>query len=281
MFGYIRTHRPELKVYEDEIYKGIYCSLCKELGKRYGLMSRMFLSFDSTFLALALMALSEEKICFNKKRCPFNPAKKCHFCKEKSDELSYAADISVLLLYHKIRDNINDSTLFKAILYRILLVLIFRSYKKAEKYRPDAAIIINEYMQMQAAVEEKRSTSIDEAAEPTAILLSRIYSANEPDSDRRRVRERVGYCLGRWVYMIDAFDDIEKDRKSGNYNPFLLAGQDNYEKIKGDLLMTAGEIAKAYELLDIKKFNGIVKNIIYDGLYYETLKVYERRSDNE
>ena len=281
MFGYIRTHRPELKVYEDEIYKGIYCSLCKELGKRYGLMSRMFLSFDSTFLALALMALSEEKICFDKKCCPFNPAKKCHFCKEKSDELSYAADISVLLLYHKIRDNINDSTLFKAILYRILLVLIFRSYKKAEKYRPDAAIIINEYMQMQAAVEEKRSTSIDEAAEPTAILLSRIYSANEPDSDRRRVRERVGYCLGRWVYMIDAFDDIEKDRKSGNYNPFLLAGQDNYEKIKGDLLMTAGEIAKACELLDIKKFNGIVKNIIYDGLYYETLKVYERRSDNE
>lgn len=281
MFGYIRTHRPELKVYEDEIYKGIYCSLCKELGKRYGLMSRMFLSFDSTFLALALMALSEEKICFDKKRCPFNPAKKCHFCKEKSDELSYAADISVLLLYHKIRDNINDSTLFKAILYRILLVLIFRSYKKAEKYRPDAAIIINEYMQMQAAVEEKRSTSIDEAAEPTAILLSRIYSENEPDSDRRRVRERVGYCLGRWVYMIDAFDDIEKDRKSGNYNPFLLAGQDNYEKIKGDLLMTAGEIAKSYELLDIKKFNGIVKNIIYDGLYYETLKVYERRSDNE
>ena len=136
-------------------------------------------------------------------------------------------------------------------------------------------------MQMQSSVEEKRSTSIDEAAEPTAILLSRIYSENEPDSDRRRVRERVGYCLGRWVYMIDAFDDIEKDRKSGNYNPFLLAGQDNYEKIKGDLLMTAGEIAKAYELLDIKKFNGIVKNIIYDGLYYETLKVYERRSDNE
>ena len=281
MFGYIRTHRPELKVYEDEIYKGIYCSLCKELGKRYGLMSRMFMSYDSTFLALALMALSEDKICFDKKRCPFNPAKKCHFCKEKSEELSYAADISVLLLYHKIRDNIKDSTLFSAILYRILLVLILRSYKKAEKYRPDAAIIINEYMQMQSSVEEKRSRSIDEAAEPTAVLLSRIYSANESDSDRRRVRERVGYCLGRWVYMIDAFDDIEKDRKSGNYNPFLLAGQDNYEKIKGDLLMTAGEIAKAYELLEIKKFGAIVKNVIYDGLYYETLKVYERRLHNE
>lgn len=281
MFGYIRTHRPELKVREDETYKGIYCSLCKELGKRYGIMSRLFLSYDSTFLALALMALSEEKICFEKKRCPFNPSKKCNFCKEESEELAFAADISVLLLYHKIRDNIKDSTLFKAILYRILLVLIIRSYKKAEKLRPDMAIIISEYMQMQSAVEEKRSRYIDEAAEPTAILLSRIYSHNAHSEDQKRVRERVGYCLGRWVYMIDAFDDIEKDRKSGNYNPFLLGNQDNYEKIKGDLLMTAGEIAKAYDLLEIKKFGGITKNVVYDGLYYETLKVYERRKKDE
>lgn len=281
MFGYIRTHRPELKVCEDEAYKGIYCSLCKELGKRYGILSRLFLSYDSTFLALALMALSEEKLQFEQKRCPFNPAKKCNFCKNEHDELSYAADISVLLLYHKIHDNIKDSTLFKAVLYRILLVLIIGSYKKAEKLRPDAAIIIKEYMQMQSSVEEKQSRSVDEAAEPTAILLSRMYARNEADENQKRVRERVGYCLGRWVYMIDAFDDIEKDRKSGNYNPFLLSGQDNYEKIKGDLLMTAGEIAKAYELLNIKKFGGITKNIIYDGLYYETLKVYERRLHDE
>lgn len=281
MFGYIKTHRPELKVREDEAYKGIYCSLCRELGKRYGIMSRLFLSYDSTFLAVALMALSDEKLSFEKKRCPFNPAKKCNFCQGEHNELAYAADISVLLLYHKIRDNISDSTLFKALLYRILLVLIIRSYKKAVKNRPDAAILTEEYMQMQSAVEEKESRSIDEAAEPTAILLSKLYSVNEADNDRKRVRERVGYCLGRWVYMIDAFDDIEKDRKSGNYNPFLLAGQDNYEKIKGDLLMTAGEIAKAYELLDIKKFGNITKNVVYDGLYYETLKVYERRLHNE
>ena len=281
MFGYIKTHRPELKIKEDEAYKGVYCSLCRTLGKRYGLLSRLFLSYDSTFLALAIMALSDEKVCFEQKRCPFNPSKKCNFCKGESKELEYAADISVLLLYHKIKDNISDSTLFKAILYRILLVLIIRSYKKAEKLRPDAAIIINEYMQMQSAVEEKQSDSIDEAAEPTAILLGKLYSHNETDSDKKRVRERVGYCLGRWVYMIDAFDDIEKDRKSGNYNPFLLSSQDNYEKIKGDLLMTAGELAKAYDLLEIKKFGGITTNIIYDGLYYETLKVYERRKSDE
>lgn len=281
MFGYIKTHRPELKVRDDETYKGIYCSLCKELGKRYGLLSRLFLSYDSTFLALAMMALSDEKICFEQKRCPFNPAKKCNFCRGEHYELSFAADVSVLLLYNKVRDNIKDSTLFKAILYRILLVMLMHSYKKAVKNCPDAAILIEEYMKMQSAVEEKQSPSIDEAAEPTAKLLSEIYSLYESDEDTERVRARVGYFLGRWIYMIDAFDDIEKDRKSGNYNPFLLAGQDNYEKIKGDLLMTVGELAKAYELLNIKKFGEITENIIYDGLYYRTLSVYERKKSND
>lgn len=281
MFGYIKTHRPELKVKEDEAYKGIYCSLCRTLGKRYGLMSRLFLSYDSTFLALALMALSDEKVCFEQKRCPFNPSKKCNFCKNESIELNFAADVSVLLLYHKIKDNISDSTLFKAILYRILLLLVTASYKKAVKNCPQGAIIITEYMIRQAVVEEKQTASIDEAAEPTAMLLAELYAFGEEDADAGRLRSQVGYHLGRWVYMIDAFDDLEKDRKSGNYNPFLLSGQDNYEKIKGDLLMTAGELAKAYELLKIKKFNTIIENVIYDGLYYQTLSVYERRLKNE
>lgn len=277
MFGYIRTHRPELKVWEDEAYKGIYCSLCRELGKRYGMLSRMFLSYDSTFLALAILALSDKKLSFEQKRCPFNPAKKCNFCTERRTEISFAADISVLLLYYKIKDNIKDSTLFKAIFYRILLLFITSAYKKAVKYCPEGAIIIAEYIQMQNAVEEKQSPVIDEAAEPTAIMLKRLYSIGEINPDEKQIRECIGYHIGRWVYLIDAFDDIEKDRKSGNYNPFIVSGSDNYERIKGDLLMTAGEAAKACELLNIRCFGGLINNIIYDGLYYETMKVYERR----
>lgn len=281
MFGYIKTHRPELKIKEDEAYKGIYCSLCKELGKRYGLISRMFLSYDSSFLAIALMALSDEKICFERKRCPFNPAKKCNFCTESRKEIQFAADISVLLLYHKIKDNIHDSTLFKAFFFRILLLFVIGSYKKAKKLCPDGAELIERYIDMQNFVEEKRSNSIDEAAEPTAILLKNLYSLDETDADTKVIREQIGYHLGRWIYLIDAFDDMEKDRKNNNYNPFLLTGNDDYEKIKGDLLMTAGEIAKAYELLDVRCFGAILENVIYDGLYYETLKVYERRRKDE
>lgn len=281
MFGYIKTHRPELKVKEDEAYKGIYCSLCRELGKRYGLVSRLFLSYDSAFLALALIALSEDKVCFENKRCPFNPTKKCNFCSESRKEIQFAADISVLLLYHKVRDNIKDSTFIKALFYRIVLLFLLKPYKKAKKLCPDAADIIENYICMQNEVENKQSRYVDEAAEPTAILLKKIYSLGETDNDIKIVREQLGYHLGRWIYLIDAFDDIDKDRKSGNYNPFLISNNDNFEKIKGDLLMTAGEVAKAYRLLNVKCFNGIIENIIFDGLYYQTLNVYERRLHNE
>ncbi len=229
MFGYIKTHRSELKVWEDEAYKGIYCSLCKETGKRYGVLARMFLSYDATFLAMALMALNESKLCFERKRCPFNPAKKCSFCTERQKELAFAADVSVVLLYHKLNDNIKDSTFFKALLYRFVLLLIFSSYKKAVKNAPEVAKLAEEYMKQQWQVEEKQARSIDEAAEPTAVLLSKLYSLDAQEGNEKKVRERVGYCLGRWIYMIDAFDDLEKDRKSGNYNPYLIGKTDNYE----------------------------------------------------
>lgn len=281
MFGYIKTHRPELKVKEDEAYRGIYCSLCRELGKRYGLISRLFLSYDSAFLALALIALSDDKVCFENKRCPFNPAKKCNFCSESRKEIQFAADISVLLLYHKVRDNVKDSTFIKALFYKILSLFLLKPYKKAKKLCPDAADIIENYILMQDEVENKHSRYVDEAAEPTAILLKKLYSLGETDNDVKIVREQLGYHLGRWIYLIDAFDDIDKDRKNGNYNPFLISNNDNFEKIKGDLLMTAGEVAKAYRLLNVKCFNGIIENIIFDGLYYQTLNVYERRLHNE
>lgn len=281
MFGYIRTYRPELKVKDDEAYKGVYCSLCRELGKRYGLTARMFLSYDSSFLAIALMALSDEKICFKQKRCPFNPAKKCNFCSESRKEIQFAADISVLLLYHKIMDNIRDSTIVKAFLFRILLLLIRPSYKKAKTLCPEGAYYTEEYIRMQNKVEQNKCKSIDMAAEPTAILLKNIYSMNEADSEAKIVREQTGYYLGRWIYLIDAFDDMEKDKKHKNYNPFLVSDYNDYDKIKGELLLTAGETAKAYELLNIKRFKAITENVIYDGLYHETLKVYERKLQNE
>lgn len=281
MFGYIKTHRPELKVWEDEVYKGVYCSLCRELGKRYGLIARLFLSYDATFLAIAILALGSDKIDFISKRCPFNLAKKCNFCKNREEAVTYAADISVFLIYYKLKDNIHDKSFFKSILYRLLLLFVLRPYKKARNFLPYMDGVFKKYMDLQFLRERENEKSLDLAAEPSALMLSEVYSFGEKNDTEKKVRQRIGYLVGRWVYIIDAFDDVQKDKKNSGYNPLLEDENYSPETVKGDLIYTAGEIVKAYSLLDVKKFDGILKNVIYDGLYYETLKVYERRRKDE
>ena len=62
MYGYVRTHAPELKVRQQEYYRAVYCGLCRTMGKCTGQCSRMTLSYDFTFFALVRMALTGERI---------------------------------------------------------------------------------------------------------------------------------------------------------------------------------------------------------------------------
>ena len=56
MFGYVKTDKPEMKIKEYEAYRGLYCSLCKAMGKHFGVFSRLTLSYDITFLVLARLS---------------------------------------------------------------------------------------------------------------------------------------------------------------------------------------------------------------------------------
>ena len=77
MFGYVTIYKPELKIKEYEAYKGVYCTLCKEMSKEYGLLSRFLLSYDGTFYVIYKMGLANENVTAEKSHCTFNPCKKC------------------------------------------------------------------------------------------------------------------------------------------------------------------------------------------------------------
>ena len=132
MFGYVRIYKPELKMAEFEHYQGVYCSLCKQLGKRYGVMARMTLSYDFTFLAVFRMALSDTCTGFKKGRCTFNPLKKRTCCCENT-HVEFAADAATLLMYHKLKDNMADNGFFHSLPARLLLPFASRAKKKAAK----------------------------------------------------------------------------------------------------------------------------------------------------
>lgn len=271
MFGYIRACKPELKVKEYDIYKAIYCSLCKKLGKSYGILSRFTLSYDFTFLALLNMSLKDGCDGFERKRCAFNPLKKCNYCKNDS-AMDMPAAAAMIMLHYKILDNIADERGFKKLGYLCLKPVFSHAHKKAAKQYPDIESAVAEYIASQNALEKANCIFIDQAADPTAIMMQEILSFLSTDETQKRVLRRMGYCIGRYIYLLDAACDLPRDIKTGSYNVLKTADGDIKEKITPQLYFCINEAARAYELLDIKKYKSILGNIIYLGLEDTFLK---------
>lgn len=270
MFGYIKASKGELKVREYEIYKAVYCSLCRRLGRSYGPVSRLTLSYDFTFLALLNMAVASGCDGFEKKRCAFNPIKKCNYCKNDA-AMEMPAAAAMILLYYKLLDNTADERGFKRLGYMLLKPVFSPAHKKAAKKYPHIEAVARDYITEQNTLEAERCTDLDRAADPTAKMMSKILPLCSDDAAQKRVLERLGYCMGRYIYLLDAACDLEDDIKSGSYNVLKgEAGESPREyaanRVRPQLYFCVNEAAKAFELLDIKKYRDIIGNIIYLGL---------------
>lgn len=275
MFGYVKPFKPELKMLEFDFYKGVYCSLCKTLGKKYGILARMTLNYDFSFLALFHMAFAPNCMGFGQMRCVYRPWKKCPCCKGGGQSLDFAAAASVLMVYHKLKDNVKDKPFLQSVPSRILLPASKGMVKKAARDYPEIDEAVKMLTSSQNAVEDEKNTSIDKAAEPTAKLISFLSSLASGDKHEQQALSRFGYCMGRWIYLIDAADDLEDDLRSGGYNPFVLslgvtgdgASIANAKEAAGQVIeRTLASAAVAFEEIHPKRFNSILENIIYLGL---------------
>ncbi len=288
MFGYVKPDKPELKIKDFETYKAIYCSLCKTLGKEYGLFARFLLTYDATFYAIFRKTVFQPKPdCAHRGVCRFNPLKKCNYI-EMDSYLKDAAALTVIMFYYKVLDNLHDGKFPKKLLSRLVYPYIKIKFNKAVKKYSNYDAIIKSSIEEQARVEDEKTDSIDRAAHPTALSLQKIFSDGIENETQRRVAERVGYCLGRWVYLTDAFDDLEDDIKTGSYNPFAqkykldksyLANKN--PDIENDIIrsvrLTANETGLALELLDKNCYKPLIENIIFDGMESELVKIINKK----
>lgn len=268
MFGYVRISKGELKVKEYEMYKAVYCSLCKTLGKHYGVLSRLTLSYDFTFLALLNISLKDGFTEIERRRCAFNPLKKCNYCKSR-DDLAMPAATAMIMLYYKILDNIADEKGFKKLGFLCLKPIFSGAYKKASKQYPEIKDIVKEYISKQSGLEKENCNQMDALADPTAVALSKIFMLCSEDEIQKRVLKRLGYCMGRYIYLLDAAADFEDDINENKFNVLKFTcdtKEQVKEKIKSQLYFSINESAKAFELLDLKKNKTILGNIIYLGL---------------
>lgn len=266
VFGYIKISKGELKIKEYDTYKAVYCSLCKRLGKNYGVLSRLTLSYDFTFLALVNMSLKENCTGYKVGRCAFNPLKKCNYCKD-TDFLEMPGAAAMIMLYYKILDNIADEKGFKRLGYRFVLPIYKRAYKKAQKAFPQIDGIVGEYISEQTRLEGEKTSDLDTICHPTAKALSAILELCSEDPNEKRILNRIGYCLGKYIYLMDAICDAEDDLKHGSYNIINLLPEENLkERIERQIYYCINESCAAFELLPVKRYKPILGNIIYLGL---------------
>ena len=283
LFGYIKPYRPELKIREAEDYRAVYCGLCRELGKSYGIFAKMTLSYDFAFMAMLIMSLDKD-ICpsFEHCRCVAHPFKKQCRCMENR-AVSFAAKAAMVLTYYKIKDDIADKGFFKKIAAFVLLPFASSARKKALATGKEAELMDKaaaEMMAQQKKLEEEKCSVADMAAQPTAKFLEELMGLCA-SAENERVLRRFGYLLGRYIYLCDALDDLEDDLKKKNYNPFAFAEKGAKEKARAELFMTVAELCDDVELMELDRYKEIVENIICLGLKSEVQRIIDRKGGEE
>ena len=277
MFGYVSADRPELKIKEYDTYQAYYCGLCHAL-KGYSQKARMLLNYDCSFLFLLMEAQREERSVYQEKRCMVHPLKKKMVA--GYDGADYAAAVNIMLGVLSMKDHAEDDG---NILYGTGTAVYSGDYKKAKARYPKAAELIERQLKLLAETELRGEAEIDRAAEPFAELLAGIFECAAEEGAERPMRS-LGYNLGRWIYLIDAYDDFEKDVKKKRYNPFIARfGREKTDEMKEcaayNLNASATKACMAYDLLDIRKHGAILENILYSGIYKKTDYILNGRKE--
>lgn len=274
MFGYVVMNKPEIRFKDFDLYRSFYCGLCRELREKYGISGQITLTYDMTFVVVLLSALYEPPTQKGTTRCVIHPV--CKQPVRKNEATEYGADMNVLLTYYKCMDDWEDEKKFAALGYGKILQrknnrLSYRYPEKAEKIRK----LLEELSQMEKAGE----TDIDKMSGCFGRIMEEIF-AWKTDVWEGSLR-RMGFYLGKFIYILDAYDDVEKDVKNGNYNPFaekyIMKGFD--EQVRQLLIMMMAQTCREFEKLPIIKYTDILRNILYSGVWCRFEAIARKRRE--
>ena len=269
MFGYVIINKPEMKFKEFDLYQSYYCGLCRTLKDAYGRLGQMTLSYDMTFVSLLLTSLYEPKTVENFQRCLAHPFGK-HL--SRVNELSqYGADMNLLLSYYKCLDDWQDE---RKVSKKAMAATLRGRFQKVAATYPEKDCLIRQKMEQIHRCEQERCMNLDEVSGYFGEIMAEIlvYRRDEWEADLRR----IGFFLGKFIYLMDAFEDVEKDAKTGNYNVFVheYRKEDFARRTEQILSMMMAECSRAFERLPIVENVEILRNILYSGVWcrYELVK---------
>lgn len=280
MFGYIKADTPNMYVKDTVLYKAMYCGLCKGIGKTCGQRARFVLNYDLTFLSVLLHNITNQDVKIENQRCAIHRLKKRPIA--VVDNLTERiATLNVLLAYHKLNDDVIDNN--KG---RIKRSFFKSAYKKAIKNEPLMDVVIKKWYDKLLNLERTKCDSPDIVADPFGSMMQELIKVIIGEECDENLME-LAYYLGKWIYLIDALDDFDKDIKNNNYNVFtlmypqILSQNDLLLKYRQDIILIFASILNRINELTFKldyKFNhDLIDNIFYKGLSVQTKKILERQ----
>lgn len=277
MFGYVTVCEPELKVKDLKKYRAYYCGLCSTLKEDYGFMGQMTLTYDMTFAVILLSSLYETTTKHEEHRCKVHPAKRQHML--QNETTSYAAAMNVLLAYYHMEDDWQDDRKVSSLMTKSLIQ--GKAKKIIEKY-PRQSEIIRKSLKELGECEHENSMDIDRAAGCFGRLMAELFVWKE-DIWEKTLR-KMGFYLGKFIYLMDAYEDLPEDRKKNRYNPLKeLAKRPDYEaQMEQILRMMIAESTVRFEQLPCLVDVDILRNILYDGVWNHYNKIQmKKREDNK
>ena len=271
MFGYVCPKICELKVCEHEEYKRYYCGLCRALRKNYSRYSALFLSNDCVFVYLLISSMSESEPEYEKNRCILNREKRSRIV-AVTEGADYAAALSVFLAYCKADDDVRDSGRFKSRFSRSMLK---RSLRRASRKYPDADKAVRDMITGISELESEKCSDIDEIANAFAAMFGKLIELS--DASEWEDLYDFGYNLGRYIYIMDAVDDLDYDSQSGEYNVLHEKFGDDIDSAREaadfNIFMSLAKAKEAFDRLRINRNKGILLNIITLGLSERAMEV--------
>lgn len=274
MFGYVAINEPEMKIKDFQRYRGYYCGVCRSLKKRHGRRGQVTLSYDMTFLSILLNALYEPPLQEEWRRCFAHPTKKhLTLTNEISD---YAADMNVLLSYYSMLDHWQDDRKLSGWFGAKLLQ---KKKKKLEQRYPRQSQAVASYIENLTECERNNRMEIDLAAGLTGTMLGELFVYKE-DAWQEELRQ-MGFYLGKFIYLMDAYEDAPKDEKEEKYNPWkpYLHRDDYVQTVQETLTMMISQCARAFERLPILKEAEILRNILYSGVWLKFDRITRKEDE--
>ncbi len=280
MFGYININRNQLTEESKEAYQAYYCGLCQKLRNNFGAKGQMLLNYDMTFLIVLLTGLYELESQKQEFTCPMHPTRKQTAW--LNEATGYAADMNLLLGYHNLEDDWKDD---KSYTKKALAKILEKDYVNVrEKYKRQAEAV-ETYMEKLKAAEEDKEQNLDVTAGLTGEMMGEIFDWKRDEWSEEL--HCLSFYMGKFIYLMDAYEDMEKDKKKKQYNPLRLMA----DQCQGDfatfckLMLTSmmSECARSFERLPILTHADILRNVLYSGVWskYEYLQLKKKKQQEK